>query len=69
VKDGVDILDLTSLNTYRRKMGLKMDIFLNHKVKENALGQLSAAAKKEKQSQTGLAKKDGGLVSQPVSNS
>jgi hypothetical protein len=60
VKDGVDIADLTSLNTYRGAMGLTMDMFLDHKVEENALGQLSAAAKKEKQRQTGLTRKDGG---------
>jgi hypothetical protein len=52
VKDGVDIVNLT--------MGLTMDMFLDHKVDENALGQLSAAAKKEKRCQTGLARKDCG---------
>jgi hypothetical protein len=46
VKDGVDIVDLTSLNIDRGAMGLTMDMFLDHKVEENALGQLSAAAKK-----------------------
>jgi hypothetical protein len=60
VKDGVDIADLTSLNTDRGAMGLTMDMFLDHKVEENALGQLSAAAKKEKRRQTGLARKDVG---------
>jgi hypothetical protein len=60
VKDGVDIADLTSLNTDRGAMGLTMDMLLNHKVEENALGQLSATAQKEKRRQTGLARKDGG---------
>jgi hypothetical protein len=32
VKDGVDIADLTSLNTERGAMGLAMDMFLHHKV-------------------------------------
>jgi hypothetical protein len=56
----VDIADITSLNTDRGAMDLTMDMFLDHKVEENALGQLSAAAKKEKRRQTGLARKDGG---------
>jgi hypothetical protein len=60
VKDGVDIANLTSLNTYRGAIGLTMDMFLNNKIEENALGQLSAVAKKEKRHQTGLARKDGG---------
>jgi hypothetical protein len=60
VKDGVDIVDLTSLKTDRGTMGLTMDMFLDHRIEENALGQLSAAAKKEKRRQTGLARKDGG---------
>jgi hypothetical protein len=36
------------LNTERGEMGLTMDMFLDHKVEENALGQLSDATKKEK---------------------
>jgi hypothetical protein len=48
VKDGVDIADLTSLNRGRGAMSLTMDMFLEHKVNENALRQLSAAPKKEK---------------------
>jgi hypothetical protein len=48
VKDGVDIADLTSLNTDRGAMGLTMDMCLDQKVEENALGQLSATTKKEK---------------------
>jgi hypothetical protein len=60
VKDGVDVVDLTSLNTDIGAMGLTMDMFLEHKVKESALVQLYAAAKKEKRHQTGLARKDGG---------
>jgi hypothetical protein len=59
VNYGVDIADLTSLNTDRGEICLTMDIFFNHKVNENALGQLSAVAKKEKRRKTGLAKKDG----------
>jgi hypothetical protein len=60
VKDGVDIVDLTSLNIDRGAMDLTMDMFLDHKVEENALGQLSASAKKEKRCQTGLERNDGG---------
>jgi hypothetical protein len=60
VKNCVDIADLTSLNTDRGVMGLTMDMFLDQKVKENALVQLSAAAKKEKRRQNGLARNGGG---------
>ena len=60
VKDGVEIADLTSLNTEKGAMGITMDMFLDHKVEENALGQLSAAEKKEKRRRTGMAKKDSG---------
>jgi hypothetical protein len=56
----VYISNITSLNIDRGAMGLTMDMFLHHKVDENALGQLSATAKKEKRRQTGLAMKDGG---------
>jgi hypothetical protein len=60
VKDGVEIADLASLNTDRGAMGLTIDMFLDHKVNENALGQLPVATKKEKRRQTVLARKDGG---------
>jgi hypothetical protein len=46
VNDGVVIADLTSLKTYRGAMGLAMDMFLDHKVEENALVQLSSSANK-----------------------
>jgi hypothetical protein len=57
---GVSITDLTSLNTENGAMGLYMDMFLDHKVQENALGKLSVVEKKERRRQTGLAKKAGG---------
>jgi hypothetical protein len=60
VNDGVDIAEFTSLNTDIGAMGRTMDMFLDHKVEDNALRQLSAAAKKEKRRQTDLARKDGG---------
>jgi hypothetical protein len=60
VIDGVDITDLTSLNTENGAMGICMDMFLDHKVQENALGKLSACKKKERHHQAGLAKKAGG---------
>jgi hypothetical protein len=41
-------------------MGLCMDMFLDHKIQENALGELSASEKKERHRQAGLAKKAGG---------
>jgi hypothetical protein len=37
-----------------------MDMFLDHKVQENALGKLTAVKKKEKRRKTGLVKKAGG---------
>jgi hypothetical protein len=58
--EGVEITDLTSLNTENGAMGLCMDMFLDHKVQENALGKLSACEKKERRRQAGLAKKAGG---------
>jgi hypothetical protein len=48
VKDGVDILDLTLLNTKRGTMGLMMDMFHYHKFEEKAIGQLINAQEKEK---------------------
>jgi hypothetical protein len=60
VKDGVDIVDLTLLNTKRGTMGLMMEMFLDQKVEEKALGQLTAAQKKDKWHLTGLARKNGG---------
>jgi hypothetical protein len=41
-------------------MGLCMDMFLGHKVQENALGKLSVCKNKERRRQAGLAKKAGG---------
>jgi hypothetical protein len=60
VREGVYITDLTSLNTEHGAMGLCMDMFLDHKVQENALGKLSACEKKERLRQAGLEKKAGG---------
>jgi hypothetical protein len=41
-------------------MGLMMDMFLNHKVDEKALGKLTSAKKKDKRCLSGLARKNGG---------
>jgi hypothetical protein len=60
MRNGVDITDLTMLNTNNGAVGQCMDIFLDHKVQENALGKLTAVEIKEKHRQTGLAKKAGG---------
>jgi hypothetical protein len=60
VRDGVHIVDLTSLNTDKVTMGLYMDMFLYHKVQESARGKLSVAEKKERRHQKGLAKKADG---------
>jgi hypothetical protein len=60
VREGVEITDLTSLNTENGAMGLFMNMFLDHKVQENALWKLSAWEKKERRRQAGLAKKAGG---------
>jgi hypothetical protein len=46
-------LDLTTLNTEQGSMGLCMDMFLDHTVQDQALGQMTAAEKKEKRRQTG----------------
>jgi hypothetical protein len=47
------------LNTENGAMGQCMDMFLDHKVQENALGKLTAVEKKEKRRQKGLVKKAG----------
>ena len=60
VRKGVEVTDLTMLNTMNGAMGQCMDMFLDHKVQENALGELTAAEKKEKRRQAGLARKAGG---------
>jgi hypothetical protein len=59
VKDGVDVADISSLNTDTGAMCLAMKMFLYHQVEENALGQLSVAANKDKRCQTGLSSEDG----------
>jgi hypothetical protein len=60
VREGVEINDITSLNMENGAMGMCMDMFLDHKVQENALGKLSDCEKKERRCQAGLAKKAGG---------
>jgi hypothetical protein len=46
VMDGVEITDLTSLNTDKESMGLTMDMFLDNALQDKALGKLTAAEKK-----------------------
>jgi hypothetical protein len=60
VREGVEITDLTSLNTENSVMRLCMDMFLDHKVQENAIGKLSACGKKDRRRQAVLDKKAGG---------
>jgi hypothetical protein len=60
MRTGVEITDITMLNTDNGAMGQCMDMFLDHKVQENALGKLTAVDKKKKRRQAGLAKKAGG---------
>jgi hypothetical protein len=60
VMDGVEITDLTSLNTDKGSMGLTMDKFLDNALQDKALGKLTAAEKKEKRRQAGMLRKDGG---------
>jgi hypothetical protein len=60
VMDGVEITDLTSLNTGKGSMGLTMDMSLDNALQEKALGKLTSAEKKEKWRQAGILKKDGG---------
>jgi hypothetical protein len=62
----VEITDLTTSNTEKGAMGQFMEIFLNHKVQENALGKLSAAEKKGKRCQAGLAVLEFLLTSWPT---
>jgi hypothetical protein len=45
VMDGVEITDLTLLNTDKGSMGLTMDMFLDNELQERALGKLTAAKK------------------------
>jgi hypothetical protein len=45
IMDGVAITGLTSLDTGKGSMGLTMDMFLDHAVQENALGQMTSAEK------------------------
>jgi hypothetical protein len=51
--DGVEITDLTSLNTDKGSMGLTMDAFLDNALQDKALGKLTAAEKKEKREYRG----------------
>jgi hypothetical protein len=60
VMDGVEITDLTSLNTDKGSMGLAMDMFLDNALQDKALGKLTVAEKKEKRRQAGMLRKDGG---------
>jgi hypothetical protein len=60
VRDGIEITDLTLLNTDKGAMGICMDMFLDQNVQEHAIGKLSASEKKERLRQTGLVKKAGG---------
>jgi hypothetical protein len=60
VVNGVEIADLTMLNTENGATRQCMDMFLYHKVQENPLGKLTDVEKKEKRHQAGLAKKAGG---------
>jgi hypothetical protein len=46
VRNGVEITDLTMLNTDNGAMGQCMDMFLHHKVQENALIKLTAIEKR-----------------------
>jgi hypothetical protein len=60
VMDGVAITELTSLNTEKGSMGLTMDMFIDHAVREKALVKLTDAEIKEKRRHTGMLRKDGG---------
>jgi hypothetical protein len=59
VRNGVEITDITMLNTNNVSMGQCMDMFIGHTAQENALGKLTVVEKKEKRRQAGLAKKAG----------
>jgi hypothetical protein len=56
----VEITDITMLNTENGATGHCKDMFLNHKVQENALGKLTAVEKRENRHQAGLPKNAGG---------
>jgi hypothetical protein len=56
VKYGVEVTYLTSLNTEKGYVGVCMDIFLDHKFQENALGKLPGIRKKESLLHEGLFK-------------
>jgi hypothetical protein len=58
VMDGVEITDLTSLNTDKGSMGLTMDMFLDNAIQDKALGKSTAGEKKEKRRQAGILRKD-----------
>jgi hypothetical protein len=58
--DGVEITDLTSLNTDKGSMGLTMDMFLDNALQDKALAKLTAVEKKEKRRQAEILRKDGG---------
>jgi hypothetical protein len=60
VMDGVEITDLTSLNTDKGSMGLTMDMFLDNAMQKRVLGNLAAAEKKEKWRQARMLRKDDG---------
>jgi hypothetical protein len=60
VRYGIDITDLSTLNTNQGSMGLCMDMFLDQKVKEMALGKMTPAEKKDKRLLAGQMKKDRG---------
>jgi hypothetical protein len=61
VKYGVDIVDLTLINTERGAMCLTMDMFLNHMFEEKDIGKLlTSTQKKEKRRLVGLARNNGG---------
>jgi hypothetical protein len=58
IRDGIDITDLSTLNTDQGPMGLCMDMFLDHKVKKMALGKMTSAEKNEKRRLTRQMKQD-----------
>jgi hypothetical protein len=58
IMDGVDITDLATLNTEKGSMGPSIDMFLDQKIQEQALGKMSAAEKKEKRRLMGQRKKE-----------
>jgi hypothetical protein len=58
VRNGLEITDLTMLNNGATWQ--YMDMFLDHKVQANTLGEFTTVDKKEKRRQAGLVKKAGG---------